>query len=200
MSMNDPEPLSWYPWEWQKWRSNRKVLKMTVTERGIYRELLDECWCEGAIPPDLESLADIARCTVQEMTAAWPALTSSFTIREGDGWLVNDKIVRVLAAQREAHTRRVEAGRKGGYSKAHGSIARHSSSIPKHSLAIDKSRVETTLNGGAGSKEPPARLLAVKDLHGNPIADYTVDAVPPTPAQIAEFEKVKSELRGKRNA
>lgn len=184
--------LSWYPWYWQDWRANRKVQRMTVTERGIYRELLDECWCEGSLPADMESLADVVRCSVEEMTAAWPALESSFFVRP-DGRLVNPKIAIVLAAQNEAHERRVNAGRKGGLAppKASPSNAKH------------KSRVETTLTTGQAALPSGASVpVSGKRISTPPFErapdpltdDFAGDA--PTPEQVAELAAVRAALKG----
>ena len=47
---------------------------MTYVERGLYRELLDECWAEGFIPTEMQDLADICDCPVDVMRDAWPRL------------------------------------------------------------------------------------------------------------------------------
>lgn len=47
--MNPFEALPYYRWHWRDYRANRKVQRMTYIERGLYRELLDECWAEGFI-------------------------------------------------------------------------------------------------------------------------------------------------------
>lgn len=105
--------LSWYPWYVKDWRSNRKVARMNALERGIYRELLDECWIEGSFADDPEEIAEIAHCTRAEVDVAWPNLWRSFSQRPDGRW-VNDKIVRVHMAQLEALARQRDAGRKGG--------------------------------------------------------------------------------------
>lgn len=176
--MSKKEPLAWYPWYILLWRSNRKVQRMNVTERGIYRELLDECWLEGSIPANMEDLAEIAGTDVETMTLAWPAIVTSFVERP-DGRFVNDRITRVLAAQQEAHQRAVDSGRRGGKAR----VAKGASRVSKQ-----ESRVETTLNG----KEEPAEAVpplpeskrdtetfGARDLRGGPIVELDSGCIPP---------------------
>ncbi len=182
------DSLAWYPWYWQDWRSNRKVQRMTVTERGIYRELLDECWCEGSLPPEPSALAEIARCTLPEMEAAWPALASCFVPRP-DGRLVNTKIATVLMAQREAYERRTNAGRKAGLASAE---SRRTNRQPSSTTVNHKSRVETTLTTGqaalpSGASVPVSgKRIAAPPFESapDPMADVT-DAVP-MPEEISK--------------
>jgi hypothetical protein len=56
------EALPYYRWHWRDYRANRKVQRMTYVERGLYRELLDECWAEGFISDDLGALAEVCGC------------------------------------------------------------------------------------------------------------------------------------------
>ena len=147
---------------------------MDVTARGIYRELLDECWVEGSLPPDMEGLAEIARCTVEEMTAAWSSLNDSFTIRS-DGRLVNDKIVRVLAAQKAAYARRVKAGRIAGLASAKRRLTLNDSSTTVN----HKSRSETTLTTTAGTGTLGATPSRLVDLQGAPIPDVNGEVAEP---------------------
>ncbi|OFX00117.1 MAG: hypothetical protein A3E78_04040 [Alphaproteobacteria bacterium RIFCSPHIGHO2_12_FULL_63_12] len=202
------EPLPWLPWYWRDWRANRKVQRMTPAERGIYRELLDECWVEGSLPPDLPGLAEVARCSLDDITAAWPALEHCFAPRPGDGRLVNDKIVKVLMAQREAHERRVHAGRRGGL--ASGETRRERSNAPattkQCSTTVEQqSRTETALHSGAaGPGGPPPRPnspkrraagLEVPAYQPPPDPFANIIPEPPTPEQLAELAAVRAALR-----
>src|ERR1035437_7375538 len=105
--------FTWFPWHPQDWRASRKVRRMTPAERGIYRELIDECWLAGSIPHDMDELAEIACCTPSEMAEAWPNIKGCFSERP-DGRFVNDKIARVHLAQLEVLERQRDSGRKGG--------------------------------------------------------------------------------------
>lgn len=171
------DPLAWYPWYWKEWRLNRKVKRMNMTERGIYRELLDECWIEGSLPSDLDGLAEIAGCPLAQMRAAWPALQSSFTERP-DGRIVNDKIARVHAAQFEAYERQVKAGKKGARKR----WAPHSDPIGTlQGRDSNREERETTslpkAGGAAGPQGPPPRLTdGLADVRGAIDAHYAKPA------------------------
>jgi len=166
---------------------------MNVTERGIYRELLDECWIEGSIPADYNDLAEIARCTRVEIAAAWPALASSFSERP-DGRFVNDKITRVLAAQTEAYQRQVEAGRRGGLERV--ARLKGASRVPQ---VASSNRVEEKLLYTAGAVSnglPPVqkRNSVLQDKYGQPIPEQP-EGDPRTPEQEAEYRALVASLR-----
>ena len=72
------EALPYYRWMWRDWRANRKVQHMSWQARGLYRELLDECWAEGFIPNDVTALAEICGCEVEEMAEVWPRIKARF--------------------------------------------------------------------------------------------------------------------------
>lgn len=183
--MEKKHDLPWYPWHVDKWRASRKVAKMNATERGIYRELLDECWVEGSIPEDAEGLCEVANCTRAELDAAWPVVGKCFTLR-ADGRYVNAKIAAVLLAQLEAIERKRVGGKKGG---------KQTQAKLKDSLSHAKARERgdlTTLSpdragvGGRLDAPPPlhatppsANGKGLRDLQGTPIPDVNAIEVKP---------------------
>jgi hypothetical protein len=106
------KPLPFYKWFWQEYRANRKVQRMGYVARGLYRELLDECWAEGSIPDDLETLADICGCPVAVMETEWQLLKGCFISK--DGRLINGKLHSVRTEEDAARVAMSEGGRKGG--------------------------------------------------------------------------------------
>jgi uncharacterized protein YdaU (DUF1376 family) len=110
--------LPYYKWFWQDWRANRKIQRMSYIERGLYRELLDECWVEGAIPNDVNELADICGCPQQVMADAWQVLSSCFVLI--DGVLVNEKLHSLRTEKDVERLKKAENGKKGGIAKAIG--------------------------------------------------------------------------------
>jgi uncharacterized protein YdaU (DUF1376 family) len=88
------DPLPYYPWFVKDFRANRKVQRMNYVERGLYRELLDECWEEGSIPDDPLRLAEMCNCPPGVMVEAWPKIRACFTATDAlDGmYLVNPKL------------------------------------------------------------------------------------------------------------
>lgn len=109
--------LPYYKWFWQDWRANRKIQRMSYIERGLYRELLDECWVEGFIPNDIRELADICGCPEDVMANAWQVLESCFELLE-DGTLINEKLHSLRTEKDVERLRKSESGKKGGLAKA----------------------------------------------------------------------------------
>ena len=110
------EPLKYYPWHWRDFRASRKVQRMNYIERGLYRELLDECWAVGFIPNDLDELADICGCPKQVLADAWQVLSKCFI--ERDGVLINDKLDSLRTDTDKLRATRAAAGRAGALAKA----------------------------------------------------------------------------------
>lgn len=108
--------LPYYKWFWQDWRANRKVQRMSYVERGLYRELLDECWVEGSIPNDIAELADICGCPEDVMADAWQVLESCFELLE-DGTLINEKLHSLRTAKDAERAQKSLNGKKGGIAK-----------------------------------------------------------------------------------
>ncbi len=109
-------PLDYYRWRWQKWRANRKVQRMTYIERGLYRELLDECWVEGFIPDDIEKMADICGCPVDVMASAWQTLSKCFELV--DGIFINQTLEQERTERDAIRASRSRSGHSGGVAKA----------------------------------------------------------------------------------
>jgi uncharacterized protein YdaU (DUF1376 family) len=111
--------LPYYKWFWQDWRANRKIQRMSYIQRGLYRELLDECWVEGYIPNDIKELADICGCPEDVMADAWQVLSSCFELIE-DGKLINQKLHSLRTEKDVERLKKAENGKKGGLAKAIG--------------------------------------------------------------------------------
>jgi uncharacterized protein YdaU (DUF1376 family) len=89
---------------------------MTYIERGLYRELLDECWAEGFIPNDIDQMADICGCPVEVMASAWQVLSKCFEL--SDGVYVNERIEHERTDRDSIRANRARAGHQGGLSKS----------------------------------------------------------------------------------
>ena len=114
------DPLPYYPWFVKDFRANRKVQRMNYVERGLYRELLDECWEEGTIPDDPLRLADICNCPPGVMVEAWPKIRPCFTPTEGlDGMLLaNDKLESIRDFVENKRDLRSLAGKASAMARA----------------------------------------------------------------------------------
>ena len=169
------EPLPYYRWYWRDWRGSRAVQKMTALERGIYRELLDEQWRNGALHNDTEWLADAAMCTPEELASVWQVLSKCFPPVEGtDGKLLANE--RIEAERTEVDRQRVNraiAGHLGGKAKAKQVLAdakqvSYSSSRAEQSSsnAANGASAASPLEGASASANElasPAQIRAILD-------------------------------------
>jgi uncharacterized protein YdaU (DUF1376 family) len=114
--MSDLRPLPYYKWFWQDWRANRKAQRMSYIERGLYRELLDECWVEGFIPNDISILAEICGCPDEVMADAWQVLESCFELV--DDKYINKKMESMRTEKDSERLTKSQSGKKGGDSKS----------------------------------------------------------------------------------
>ncbi len=92
-------------------RASRRVQALTYIERGLYRDLIDECWLRGGIPDNVPALAAICLCPVGVMQKAWPKLAGFFSPMDGhDGVLSSE---RLEIERTETDSRRTQASLAG---------------------------------------------------------------------------------------
>lgn len=105
------DPLPYYPWHVKDYRANRKVQRMSYVERGLYRELIDECWVEGAIPDDLAALAEICGCPFDAMADAWAKIRPCFVEHpDNPALLVNPRVEDVREGIEDKRAKASRAG------------------------------------------------------------------------------------------
>lgn len=141
-------PLPYYKWEVQAYRATREVQRMTWQQRGMYRELLDECWVEGGFPNKAAAIAEIIGCTVEELNEAWPTLKQRFVLDETTRVWHNERLDSVRTEADMLRVKRALAGKAGGTAKSastKGNVAIASKSQAKagKSHIEDKSREDT---------------------------------------------------------
>ena len=137
-------PLGYYKWFWQDYRADRNVQRMDYIARGLYRELLDECWVEGSLPNEPESLAELCDCPVDVLANAWQVLSKCFDLV--DGRLVSPVIESLRTEQDALRVKRQESGRLGGVAKSsntNNGLANASTCLPIASVChIEEKRRE----------------------------------------------------------
>lgn len=103
-------PLPWFPWYPQEWRTDRYFQRLSWAEKGLLRELLDECYLGRTIPADVEGLAELLAVDATEISDLLPRLLRWLTM-SGDGRLESHWIERVRANQDQGRIR--QAQRRG---------------------------------------------------------------------------------------
>lgn len=165
--MNEKEkgPLPYYPWYVTRYRAHRKVQRMNHVERGIYRELLDECWEEGTIPDDINRLAEIARCPVGVMAEAWPNIRVCFTPTEGlDGIYMESPRLEQIRTQQDEFRLKQAQRRKGA-----------------KATAVNRGQPRLTTRLTIDSKEKDRKVVT------GCAETFEVDAAPPAPHGAARL-------------
>ena len=67
-----------YEWSVTRWFTSPTREALDAAGRGIYRELLDVCYTQGAIPSDHAILARMCRASDEEFAQAWGVIGSHF--------------------------------------------------------------------------------------------------------------------------
>ncbi len=89
---------------------------MDYIARGLYRELLDECWAEGFIPSDPAKLAEICDCPKQMLEKCWQLLSICFE-EVSPGILVNKRMHEERTEQDSKRAKLAISGKLGGIAK-----------------------------------------------------------------------------------
>ena len=104
------------------WRSSKAIHRMTMSERGVYLEMLLEQWEKRNLPDDPQAVAEAIAVTdaqAAEVLAAWPVVRRKFLPSRGDeSRIYNATMERTRREQREYRRKRQDAGAAGGRAKA----------------------------------------------------------------------------------
>jgi hypothetical protein len=84
---------------------------MTLAERGLYREMLDWQFEDGALPDDPVEIAAMVGAPVADVEACWPKVRAMFEVR--GGVLVNVPFQEKEAAYKAYRKRQSKSGKRG---------------------------------------------------------------------------------------
>lgn len=76
-----PKDISFYEWRINVWRTSDSYLRLDATGRGIYRDLLDQCYAAGDFEYDPELICALCKCTPEQLEHAWKRIEKSFVKR-----------------------------------------------------------------------------------------------------------------------
>lgn len=139
--------MPYYRWWVQDYRGSRNVQRLTWQERGMYRELIDECWDKGGIPDDCDALAEIIGCERWEIDAAWSNLRKLFV--EADGHLVSPRLEKERTAEDRNRLLKQASGRKGGLAKASNARMLDSDATKRLASSSEQFRAEQSSSGAS---------------------------------------------------
>ena len=145
---NAERPLPYYRFYVLDYRASRRVQRLTWQERGLYRELIDECWLKGAVPDDVAKLSDICGCPVGPMAEAWERLKPLFEPLTGmDGmFLFSPRLDAERSELDKLRAARVLAGSRGG--KASSKLKQTVANVSKL-LAVAEQSISSSHADGA---------------------------------------------------
>lgn len=101
-------PIGYYKWYPRDFMSSKTVRRMSVTAKGVFRELLDLQWEDGSVPTDSDEARETIGATVEE----WASFAKFFDVCFPNG--VNQQLAEQREQSMSAIERQREAGRKGG--------------------------------------------------------------------------------------
>lgn len=110
--------LPWYKWFVSDWRNSETRFRLSLAERGLYRELLDLHHAEGSIPSDKTTLRLMVGATAEDFDVAWANVAPLFhTHKSKPGRLVNDRALSVIAESEKYQKAQRVNGSRGGRPK-----------------------------------------------------------------------------------
>lgn len=77
-----PKDLTFYEWRFPMWRTSATRDMLDASGRGIYRELLDQCYAQGEFPDDAEYICRVCACSRDEFERAWKVIEKHFPKRK----------------------------------------------------------------------------------------------------------------------
>lgn len=153
----------------EKWRGSRPIQRMSFQERGVYFEMMLECWLRRRIPDDPQAVADLIATTpeqVQHVLEAWPVVRRSFAACEPPCGLIEHlALERTRRAQRKYRRDKQLAGKLGGEAAARNRLQRQDvTTQAKRStataLSSDQSREEKKRRDQRGEEDQALALPA----------------------------------------
>ena len=107
------QPLAWYQWNPTQWQASRKVQRMSLAARGLYRELMDECWLKGSVPSTVAGIADLLGLEECEIEPLLPQIIRCFDVVNGS---MTSPFIEEIRTELDAR-RVIQANRRLGKDK-----------------------------------------------------------------------------------
>lgn len=159
----------------KEWRSSRAIMRMTFAQRGMYLEMLLEQWENLSLPDSAEVCADIIGGKPSEWIRNWAALRRNFVDGSAPGRIVNARLERERAKQRNGHQRASDRGSAGAAARWKNGTKQHNA----NGVSITQA-----LTPGASCSPPDSFPIAIPvataDQHPADVGAATeTDAPPP---------------------
>lgn len=143
------KPLPCYFWDPLRWQASRRVQRMDWAARGLYRELMDECYLKGCIPASLEGIADLLDCDVEEIANLWSQVARCFDPHPLDETKVISPFIETIRAEQLEARIRQSNNRKGGEGESSDVPSEKSSEAPPTTTDHQSAPEHTTVHHGS---------------------------------------------------
>ena len=111
MSQNRDD-LPYFPYYASNIIADKRYRLMSMQERGLWISIYTECWPNGAVPADPESLAKYLGLPIEQVNAGLTERVLSF-FKEVKGELISQQLEEYFHKQTKRRTRLSEGGKKG---------------------------------------------------------------------------------------
>jgi hypothetical protein len=132
-----PKDLAFYEWRFGAWRTSATRDMLDATGRGIYRELLDQCYAQGEFPSDPTYICRVCACTMDQYETAWKVISKHFV--KGKNGALHSKKADLVRRQYAAYVDGQRKRRLGGSEKSN-----DSNQVRKQAPTSDISRNDLT--------------------------------------------------------
>lgn len=163
-------------WFWtDRWMGSRGFL-LPMEARGLYREMLTQCWRRGgALPKHPEAIRRATGCTIEEWERCWP-LVEPFWVTSPDGETIynptQQEVIADTLARKEAKTNRARKAANARWGK-HKQCTSNANAVltqcppsPSPSLASTKQEPPKPPKGGrVDSADIDAVLAHYREWH-----------------------------------
>jgi uncharacterized protein YdaU (DUF1376 family) len=108
-----------YPWYIADWRDSETRIKLTLAERGLYRELIDYCYLEGSLPADRSQIKLLSASDGHDFARAWIKVQTLFDLVSTPNGkrFVHSKVTEVRERLEAYHEQNKHAGVKSGQAR-----------------------------------------------------------------------------------
>lgn len=145
-----------YMWSVVDWRTDELYISLNNQEKGIFRELIDECWMNDGFDPSPESLVAIAREHIDVISSTWQKVQSKF-VPYKDGKVFSKRLLKDRLRLDEIRRKRAVSGALGGITKAQKALASAINAPPqKESKKLAKSSQTQTQTQKEESSPTPS--------------------------------------------
>jgi uncharacterized protein YdaU (DUF1376 family) len=176
-------------WSVPDWRGDDVYMILDNREKGIYRELIDQCWVAGGISSNPEDLARFVGEPVDYFRGVWAKIHKKFRVR-GDG-LISKRLEQDRRRLKEVRKKRKDAAQKGADQrwKDKRTTMPKPKEIHAKGNAVDGASAGASANGFANTKASPDT-----DTDTDADAENTGD-LSNTPVRIPDIPSVRKEAR-----